>query len=690
MRFTFNWLKEFVELDEPPQRIAERLTMAGFEVESLKRLRDPQGREDWLFEVAVTPNRGDCLGILGLAREVVALKGGKLKLPAVDRHTNPAALERLVKVEILNPDLCPRYSARVVDEIQVALSPPWMRFRLEECGIRSISNVVDITNYVMLETGQPLHAFDLDRLPSRRIVVRAAQGTKRLVTLDGVERDLSPEDLLICDGDEAIALAGIMGGEATEVHLSTRRVLLESANFDPVTVRRTAKRLGIHTEASHRFERGVDPGGTLFALDRAVFLLREICGARAAGGFADRYPGKKTARPLLLRHERVRGLLGLSIGAREAEKILRSLGLKVVGRSKGTMGVLVPSHRRDLTREADLIEEIARIYGYEKIPSTLPSVKPLGSSFDPCLRQERKIRFFLIGEGMTELINLPFISGRANQLFCGLWDGAPVAILNPLTQENAELRRSLLPGMIENLRFNLAQKAKSFHGFQLGKVFFLDSGGSVREREHIAGILYGPRERAGLRTKESSAGFLDLKGLVEGILQSVGIEEKVVWSSESIPPFLHPGKAAALKLEDSPAGCLGELHPGIAEELQVPRCFVFELDFEGLIQYSRPAFKARPLPRYPSVERDLSIVVDQDFPARRIVDWIKGLKHSLIEDVQVFDQYQGAPIPEGKKSLGYSICYRAEDRTLTDDEVNALHRSLIDRISEAFGAELRH
>ena len=693
MKFTFNWLKEFVGVRASPQRLAELLTMAGLEVESLVPL-DPDVRaQDWLLEVNVTPNRGDCLGILGIAREVAVLTGGRLKPPRVDPHTGDASARRAVDVRIASPRLCPRYSARVVHGIRVARSPSWMQSRLEACGVRPVNNVVDVTNWVMLETGQPLHAFDLERLSSKRIVVRRAGAIKKFVTLDGIERELEPEDLLICDGEVPIALAGIMGGRDSEVRPETGSLLLESANFDPLTIRRTAKRLALHSEASHRFERGVDPEGTLYALDRAVWLLKEIASGSPLGGVADRYARRRKSAALWLRHQRVKALLGIELASGEVEKITRALGLKIRRRSKTGLQVIPPSYRPDLAREADVIEELARVHGYDKMPATLPLVRAAGGMADGPLRRERAMRSFLAGEGLTEMIHLPFTSREMNRRFPGLWRGPrpAVEVLNPLTQENAEMRLSLIPGLVESLRAQVSQKSKGFYGFDLGKVFSLGSTGAPEERQCLAGAIYGYRERRGLRSKEQSpAAFLDIKGLVEGILELVGVAPQVIWTGESLPPILHPGKGASLEIAGSDVGCLGELHPDLCEELRLPSFFIFEVDFEKLLQYAPREFKVRSLRRFPSVERDLAVVLDDGFPAQRLVNWIKEqFNHSLIEEVQVFDEYKGAPVPQGKKSLAYTISYRAEDRTLTDTEVNALHGELVSRIGQVFGAQLR-
>ena len=694
MKFTFNWLREFVTFRASPEKLAELLTMAGLEVESVTPLQEPEtNREDWLFEISVTPNRGDCLGVTGLATEVSALTGGRVKSTAATHRSKNSSIANRVTIAIRNPRLCPRYSARLVDEVQMGPSPVWMRFRLESCGIRSINNVVDVTNYVMLETGQPLHAFDLDRLQARNIVVRPANDIKKFTTLDGVERELAAEDLLICDGDVPIALAGVMGGTNSEVTTETRSILLESANFDPRSIRRTAKRLGLHSEASHRFERGVDPESTLLALNRAVDLLASAARGIPVPGVADRYPGRPKPSILFLREERVEEILGVRIGAQQAEKLLRSLGLKTQRQaSSGRIKVVVPPRRRDLTREADLIEELARLHGYQRVPSTLPLLRSSGGRSDHHLGWERKTRSLLAGEGLVEVVNSPFTTEKLNRVFAGLWDrdASPVAVLNPIAKENAEMRLSLIPGLIENLRANLAQKAESFCAYHLGKVFRLGRDGTTEERQWLGGILYGPRARRGLRTggTESALSFLDCKGLVEGILDLLRMGENVGWSREA-SACLHPGRAAVLVRDDKKLGTLGQVHPDVSDELGVPPFLLFELDFEGLLQYAPRRITARSLPRFPSVERDFAIVVEGEFSSQQIISWIKNRGEALIEYVEVFDQYVGSPIPAGKKSLAYKISYRADDRTLTDTEVNTLHQNLVDQIAKFFGAQVR-
>jgi phenylalanyl-tRNA synthetase beta chain len=693
MNFTINWLNQFVTVAMAPEKLAELLTMAGLEVESVTALSEPDtGRADWLFTIGVTPNRGDCLGVKGIAREVAALTGARMKPGLAPARAKKGAASKQVDVTIEEPRLCARYSARIVEGVSIGPSPAWLRFRLEACGVRAINNVVDVTNYVMLETGQPLHAFDLDLLPARHIVVRSAGKILPFTTLDGTERELRAEDLLICDGDVPVALAGVMGGVNSEVRGSTSAILLESANFDPTTIRRTAKRLGLHSEASHRFERGVDPNGTIEALERAAGILAQVSGAKPVPGVVDRYPGRPKPSTILLREARIAELLGVAMDGRVAERLLRSLGVKTRRRAGKIIACSPPPSRTDLTREADLIEELARLYGYDKIPSTLPRLRRAGPGRDDLLGRQRAVRAFLAGEGLVEVINLPFTSERLNRIFSGLWEGGarPVTVVNPLVRESAEMRLSLIPGLIENLRANLAQKAAGFHAYHLGKAFRMaPDTAAPEERLYLSGVLYGPRMRHGLRDgTERSAGFLECKGVVEGLLDVLRIGDQVDWSDDEVAA-LHPGRCARARIQNHGVGYLGQLHPSLCDEFGLPPFLLFELDLEKSLEYAPRKIALRNLPRFPSVGRDFALVVEREFQSQRIVNWIKNLGEALIEHVEVFDEYRGAPVPEGRKSLAYKISYRAEDRTLTDAEINALHQNLVSEIGKVFGAELR-
>ena len=694
MKVTFTWLKELVELDAAPNELADLLTMAGLEVESLTSLGGMDaGANDWVFEIGVTPNRGDCLSVLGLAREVAALTGKRLKDGPRESPAKVVQCLGTVGIEIVNAELCSRYSAMVVENVRIAQSPKWMQQRLEACGFRPLNNVVDVTNYVMVESGQPLHAFDLDRLTSAQIVIRQSSGDKEFVTLDGVKRELAEDDLLICDGNKPIALAGIMGGKNSEVTVATRRVLLESAHFDPITIRRTAKRLGLHSEASRRFERGVDPSGTVSAANRAAQLISKHADGSVSPGVLDSYPLPPQLPSILLRQDRIEKLLGVEIAPVEIERILTSLGLETKkGEGEGTWLVVPPTSRCDLTREADLIEELARLYGYQKIPTTLPVLRPKTGKADYQLIGERRLRSFLAGEGLFEVINLPFTNETLNRTFTGLWNdpASPVTVLNPLVKESAEMRLSLLPALIENLRLNLAQKADGFFAYHLGKVFCLRANGKIEEKQCLGGLLYGSRMRKGLRSLDTpgAVAFLDGKGIIEGILDLFHLRESIVWSRGNVA-VLHPGRSAELLYCDKKLGYMGESHPDVNDRFALSPLLAFELDFEKLLQYSPRQIRASSLPRYPAVERDFAIVVDQAVPSQQIINCINELGQSLIKGIEIFDEYRGDSIPQGKKSLAYKISYRADDRTLTDGEVNTMHEQVLDHVGKLFQAQRR-
>ena len=653
-------------------------------------LNEYLGLNDWMLEVSITPNRGDCLSVLGLAREIAALTGGTLKAPVIPDHLQGHPPTIPVSVEILDPVLCPRYSARLIRGLRPAPSPPWLRFRLEACGIRSINHIVDVTNYVMLEVGQPLHAFDAGQITSGRIVVRTAGDSSTLTTLDGSERKLHPDDLLICDGDAPAALAGVMGGAGSEVTEETESVLLESAHFDPLTIRRTAKRMGMHTEASHRFERGVDPEGTRYAMDRAVALWEEMGDAQVVQGYADVYPGARTPLDITLRHASVKRALGVELPPERVREIIESLYIDVKAASEREIVVSPPSFRFDLTREADIVEELARIHGYDQIPPTLPAVRMGAGQGDPLLRWMRKTRSLLTTAGLSEVVTLPFCSPTMNETFPGLWgkDGKPVRITNPLRQETDEMRLSLLPGLIENLHYHAERRSESSLIFELNKVFSLGDGEGFTERTNVAGLIRGHRPQRGLRAESPDFAFADMKGIVEDLLEGVGFAD-AAWEADAPASILHPARFAKVSAGGASVGYVGEISPRVREELDLPPFFLFELDFDAIVHYARPDFKVRPLPRYPSVERDLAIVVPEDFPSRTAIDWVRGLDRDLIERVEIFDEYTGAPISEGRKSLAYKVFYRSPERTLTDQEVNAVHEDLTRRLCAAFDATLR-
>lgn len=645
----------------------------------------------WVLEITVTPNRGDCLSVMGVAREAAALTGAKLDLSFQPPAEGKSRTRDQVKVEIQAPDLCGRYAARIVRGVRVGPSPFWLRRELEVAGIRAINNVVDVTNFVMLERGQPLHAFDLECIEGAQIVVRRASAEERFRTLDGIDRVLVPEDLVICDRSRPIALAGIMGGENSEIGESTRDVLLESAFFVPSTIRATRRRLGISSESSYRFERGVDPQGVIAALDRAAALVQQLGGGDVCQGVVEARGARRRPSVIRLQVAEVGKLLGLKTGSSEVSRRLRSLGAKVRRGGRGELIVTAPSHRFDLAQEVDLIEEVARLKGYDCVPATLPRAETAPDPPPRALLVERTLRSLLLGQGLTEMIVPPFVSAEENASFPP-WSsrngGAPVRLLNPLSHEQGELRQSLLPGLLRALRHNLYRGETGVSAFSVGKIYWVEHSGNCSERRLLAGVLCGRRPLRGIGTQRERNDFAHAKGVVESVIERVRMQG-VKWEAARVQ-FLHPGKAAQACADSQVIGIVGALHPRIQEDLGVSiEPFLFELDLQAIVDYAPPRSIFQPLPRFPSVRRDLSLVVREGLQAGEITSAIEALGNELIEGVEVFDQYRGAQIAEGYKSLTYSIAYRAGERTLTDQEVNEIHEQVVKKITERFGIAVR-
>lgn len=645
------------------------------------------GVEDTLLDIDVTPNRGDCLSILGIAREIAALTGQAMpRTRQTMREKGEAAIES-IGVRIDDVLGCPRYAARIVRGVRIGPSPAWVQRRLQAVGLRAINNVVDVTNLVMIERGQPLHAFDYATLDRREVVVRRAGTTRRLRTLDGVERELAPDDLLITTGETPIALAGVMGGAATEVTAATTTVLLESASFDPTSIRRTARRTELRSEASFRFERGVDVEGVIPALDRAAALLKHLAGGDVAPGVVEAYPNPHRPSAIHLRPKRVEELLGIALGRAEMGGALKALGAAVGSGPQGALLVTPPSFRRDLAREIDLIEEVARVVGYGRIDGVMPSAPLVRGQLPERLRVERELKQLLTAAGFFEAVMLSFASAAANLRFPGLEvPGGPVPIANPINRDEPEMRRSLLPGLLATWRTNRNQGARGVGLFSVGRVYWLQDG--PREAWRLSGLLAGEMPQRGLGTARGST-FADAKGVVELLLERLRVLDRVAFEPLGESPY-HPGKTATLRCAETIVGVVGALHPeaAAAEDIDEP-CWGFELDIEKLLPYCPQQSVFAGLPRFPSTVRDVAVVVDESFPSERVVQFVRQWQPDLIEDVTLFDTYAGAPIPAGRRSLAFTIVYRAGDRTLTDDEVNGLQSELRVALTRELGVALR-
>ena len=681
-------------------------------------LSEALGLDDVVFELEITPNRPDCLSLIGVAREIRAETGNALKLPQVDFNEDETDIREMTSVTIEAPDLCPRYAARVIRGVKVGQSPAWLQHRLESVGIGIINNIVDITNFVLMEYGQPLHAFDYHKLTENRIVVRRAAAGENLTTLDEIARELTPDMLVIADAEKPVALAGIMGGYDSEITETTCDVLLESAYFNPSSIRATAKALGISTEASYRFERGADPGVVLAALDRAAQLIAELAGGSICKGIVDVYPGQQPLRRIQLRPERVNFILGTALEAAEMVQILRHLGFdieesrpevaptgtkkdrdpEVAPTEKSVFQVTAPTFRSDITREIDLIEEIARVYGYDNIPTTLPKGDIPVPVPNPSTEVRKHIKYFLLAAGMMEAINYSFCDPNCFDKIRFTADNPlrdALKLRNPLSPEMSVLRTTLIPSLLENAQHNRNHQIDTIALFEIGNVFIQDGGSSrsdlriaTLEPERVTGILAGQIGDGVYSNPYREPDFYDIKGLVEGILEVCGIVDYTLQKTDA--PTFHSGRNAAVLLDDRQLGTFGEAHPEVLENYDLPyKAYLFDFDMEALVDAAIFAKRFEPIPVYPKVERDLAIVVDKELLSDIPTGLIYATGGELVESVRLFDVYEGEQVPEGKKSLAYAITYHSATETLTDKAVNALHDKVVKRLNQELGAELR-
>ena len=648
---------------------------------------DELGLNDVVFEVGITPNRPDCLSVIGVAREVAALTGKTVKHPDLKIAEEGEDINNVAKVELLDPEKCPRYSCRVIKNVKIGPSPAWLKRRLESSDIRSINNVVDITNFVLLEFGQPLHAFDYNLLEENKIVVRAAKDGEIIKTLDGIERKLTPSDLLICDGKKPVALAGVMGGASTEVSENTKDVLLESAYFDPVTIRRTSKATGLRSESSYRFERGVDPNSIVKALNRAAELMRELTDGEIATGVIDEYPIPIEPTEVHLSLDKANQVLGTNIGSDELTKIANGLEFDVIHSSGSEFTFRIPTFRVDITREIDLIEEAARLHGYNNIPTTLPSVKMKSDKVNINKFVQDKFEEVFISSGFNEVINYSF---EDQSLLSLINQTEALKILNPLTTESSAMRTSLVPGLLKNAILNLNHQEQDLRLFEIGKVYLpVENSELPNEIRKIAATATGTRMPEFWGKEEFD--FFDFKSILEKSFKSLMIWDDVEFQDAQEIEFLHPGKSAKLMIGDKQIGCIGELHPNLSEKLDISKnLYVLEIDLDTTAAISKEKSKSfKPLPKFPSVRRDIALIIDNSIPVGGILEEIDKIGSSLIEDAAIFDVYTGDHVEEGKKSVAVSLQLRASDKTLTEEEVNKVQDKTLKKLGLALGAELR-
>jgi phenylalanyl-tRNA synthetase beta chain len=653
-----------------------------------------------VFEIDLTPNRPDCLSVMGVAREVGAFVQPNQKIVRPDvtfprQRLGGTSIHDHARVDIKDPDLCPRYSAGLLFDVTVGPSPFWLRRRLESVGLTPINNVVDVTNFVMMETGQPLHAFDYDELAQGRIVVQKAGKTMEFTTLDSKVHQLDPDMLMICDGQRPVALAGVMGGENSEISVNTTRVLIESACFNPLSIRRTAKRTGIASDASHRFERGVDPDGTVYALQRAMALIADLSDAVIAADIIDACPAYPVPLCIELDPDALNIRLGTELTVAEISRILESVEFRVQPSENGNLTVSVPTFRVDVTRPEDLSEEVARLWGYNRIKTTYPPVPAKGRPLDPLILTRRSIRGILNGLSFYEAINYNFIAKD----FCDrlhLLENDErrnvVQILNPLSDQMSVLRTSLLPGLLENMRKNISQQSDTLHLFEIGKTFFgKDMNVLPDEKEMVAGLMTGNRTQQTWYAKKNPLDFFDLKGVVEDLLEGLGIDDvKFTRLADADSPYFESGFGAKIHNQGN-LGVLGKISRPVLKGFGLKQdAYVFELNLAALMARVPDQIQSKPLPRFPAISQDVTLIVDRQIPVGEVLGEMKAVaqKEFLVEDTYLFDLFEGSPLAEGKKSLSFRIVYRSENKTLTEKHIRKLHTAISSQLVKTFHADL--
>ena len=695
MKVLLSWIREFVDVPESAEAIGKLLSVRGLALEGL----EPHG-DDVVMDFDVTANRPDCLSMIGIAREIATAYDCPMRTTAAGgTQAPPLRPAQDLPVTIEAPELCPRYAGAVAD-VTVGPSPQWLQDRLTACGIRSICNVVDITNYVLLELGQPMHAFDLDKLAGGAIVVRRAKPGESITTLDGKMRSLTPGMLVIADASKAQAIGGVMGGADSEVSAGTKRIVFEAAYFKPSSVRATSKALGLKTDASTRFERGLDVTAPARAMARACQLLEQTGAGKASGTIQDVYPAPQPAASLVLERTRVPGLLGMDVPDANVERILASLGFVTAPHKGGPYGdgatgdgwiVTVPSWRVDIKRHVDLIEEVGRHHGFEHLPSTFPGVQQAPAASDPRIVRDRRVRTALLGMGYSEAITFAFIEASAARPFLtgpstslGTGDQA-VALANPLSEKFAVMRPSLLPGLIDAVSHNRRHGRREVQLFEIGTRF------SPRGETRGAGFAW-----TGLATADHWSGarrevdFFDLKGVVEQ-LAAVGLV--TLTFGEADVPYLVRGRSATIMANGETIGVFGLLDAGVGERRDLPAgddVYVGEINLDALTAAaSADTLRATPLPRYPWVVRDISILVEDALSAETVRGTIRSAAPVILRDVHEFDRYQGKGIPDGKVSLSFRLTFQSPERTLTDEEVQAGMQHIIDALARDLQAMQR-
>lgn len=678
MKIPLSWITEFVAVSLDNEEIAETLTMAGLEVDGIHQ----EGSET-IFDISLTPNLVHCMSALGVARELSAQTNTPIHLPQhnVVEDEN-ISIEKKVKVNVKNKEAAPRYACRLIKDVQVGPSPDWLVQRLAACGMRSINNIVDITNYVLMEYGQPLHAFDFDLLSGGQIIVRNATDGMLFTTLDGIERSLSENMLLICDESKPVAIAGVMGGQNAEVSSRTTNVLLESAYFHPSSIRKTSKMLGLSTEASKRFERGADPCQVILSLDRAASLIKELGDGRVAKGVIDVKEREFKPRTITCRFKRINDVLGTSLSFGEIEEILKRLDCPLTFEGQDVLHVQVPTYRGDLYNEIDLIEEVARVYGYNNIPkSSAPhsdSVHPHSAAF----LFDREARSRLVSLGLQEFLTCDLISPK--EITYLPEDLTPksgiIHVMNPSSIEQSVLRPSLLPGLLQVIKHNLNHQVQDINGFEVGKVHFKYEDRYI-EHTHAAIILSGKNSPHYWKEKAQEDDFFNLKGYIENFLESLSIPTPTFEVSSF--SLLHPGRQASVFIGKEKVGILGEVHPSILRKMDISHRVLFaEIDLHDLFQIEKKDEKMKSLPLYPASQRDWTITVKENIKIQDIFSFINTLESKILENVSLQSIYTSDKLGSDLQNVTFRFIYRDKEKTLSFEEVENEHTRIIKAVGQ--------
>ncbi|OAT74275.1 phenylalanine--tRNA ligase subunit beta [Parageobacillus thermoglucosidasius] len=643
--------------------------------------------DDEVLELGLTPNRADCLSMIGVAYEVAAILGRSVKLPVIELQENGENVHDYISVRVDASEDNPLYAGRIVKNVKIGPSPLWMQTRLMAAGIRPHNNVVDITNYILLEYGQPLHAFDYDRLGSKEIVVRRAKAGETIVTLDDTKRTLTEDHLVITNGTEPVALAGVMGGANSEVRDDTTTVFIESAYFTSPAIRKASKDHGLRSEASTRFEKGIDPARTKEALDRAAALMAEYAGGEVVGGIVEVNTLKEQEVTVTITLDRINRVLGTAITKDEVATILTNLQFAFT-EDNGTFTITVPSRRRDISIEEDIIEEVARLYGYDRLPATLPVAETKPGKLTPYQAKRRKVRRYLEDVGLFQAITYSLTSAEKATMFA-LETAEPIRLALPMSEERSVLRQSLLPHLLEVASYNRARQVENVAVYETGAVYLTSGENALpSEKERLAGVVTGVWHAHLWQGEKKAVDFYVVKGILDGLFELLGLTNRIEYK-QAKREHMHPGRTADILLDGKTIGFVGQLHPVVQKEYDLKETYVFELALADLLNTEIEDIRYAPIPRFPSIARDIALVVDENVVAGELQKAIIEAGGELLKEVSIFDVYKGDRLPDGKKSIAFSLRYYDPERTLTDEEVTAVHEKVIQAVEQQFGATLR-